>query len=364
MSEKDGRYVTFFKDNQVIFSVLMSALSHALSGHVDFHKLPGRKLGIMLYRKGSDILASHHHLLHQERMKHKSLHDNEGLHNMGLTLSEEALLFEAALILNNIHVVIGQAKSAPKPLIDQVDLSKISLANLVSDTDSRWWNFIYLMTMNQTLRNQFEKKCGIEWWSHVCDSKESGMINERTSKILMIISLSLFICNDQVSLLTMLIMLSNLTSSFSGSTELNKIFNQLGLTVSDETLHRYITEVVTLLNEDNMKSSFVSNGFTVTSIDNVDKGSPHASLSFGNTKYGLHGTSVQALQPKPHSIKNSPQDYVMFRRQPTEEEETVQNLFPIRVYPDGHCLFRSVASRLEQCLLICPRNNAIFSPVR
>ena len=153
-------------------------------------------------------------------------------------------------------------------------------------------------------------------------------------------------------------MLSNLTSSFSGSTELNKIFNQLGITVSDETLHRYITEVVTLLNEDNMKSSFVSNGFTVTSIDNVDKGSPHASLSFGNTKYGLHGTSVQALQPKPHSIKNSPQDYVMFHRQPTEEEETVQNLFPIRVYPDGRCLFRSVASWLEQCLLICPRNNA------
>ena len=152
-------------------------------------------------------------------------------------------------------------------------------------------------------------------------------------------------------------MLSNLTSSFSGSTELNKIFNQLDITVSDETLHRYITEVVTLLNEDNMKSSFVSNGFTVTSIDNVDKGSPHASLSFGNTKYGLHGTSVQALQPKPHSIKNSPQDYVMFHRQPTDEEETVQNLFPIRVYPDGRCLFRSVASRLEQCLLICSRNN-------
>ena len=81
-------------------------------------------------------------------------------------------------------------------------------------------------------------------------------------------------------------------------------------------------------------------------------------LSFGNTKYGLHGTSVQALHPKPHSIKNSPQDYVMFNRQPTEEEETLQNLFLIRVYPDGCCLFRSIASRLEQCLLISPKNNA------
>ena len=151
------------------------------------------------------------------------------------------------------------------------------------------------------------------------------------------------------------LMLSNLTSSFSGSTELNKIFNQLGITVSDETLHRYITKVVDLLSEDNMKTSFVPNGFTVTSIDNVDKGSPHASLRFGNTKYGLHGTSVQALQPKPLSIKNSPQDYVMFHRQSTEE--ALQSLFPIKVYPDGRCLFRSVATRLEQRLLLCPRND-------
>ena len=46
----------------------------------------------------------------------------------------------------------------------------------------------------------------------------------------------------------------------------------------------------------------------------------------------------------------------MFHRQPTEE--TVRSLFPIRIYPDGRCLFRSVASRLEQRLQICPRNNA------
>ena len=104
-----------------------------------------------------------------------------------------------------------------------------------------------------------------------------------------------------------------------------------------------------------MESSFVLNGFTVTSIDNVDEGSPHASLSFGNTKCGLHGTSVQALQPKSLSIKNSPEDCVMFHRRPTKE--TLERLFPIKVYPDGRCLFRSVASRLEQCLLMCHRND-------
>ena len=45
----------------------------------------------------------------------------------------------------------------------------------------------------------------------------------------------------------------------------------------------------------------------------------------------------------------------MFHRQPTEE--ALERLFPIKVYLDGRCLFRSVASRLEQRLLMCHRND-------
>ena len=112
----------------------------------------------------------------------------------------------------------------------------------------------------------------------------------------------------------MQLLLSYVVASFSGSSELNRIFNQLGITVSYETIHRYITNVVDALIENHMKSYFVTDAFLVTSVDNVDKGTPYASLSFGNTKYGLHGTSVQAVQPKPYSIKNDPTDYVMFQR--------------------------------------------------
>ena len=114
--------------------------------------------------------------------------------------------------------------------------------------------------------------------------------------------------------------------------------------------------MVNLMNEDNMKMSFVPNGFVLTSVDNIDKGTPHASLSFDSSKYGSHATSVQALQPKPHSIKNSPDDYVILQRQ-SSINEVEQSLFPLRVYPVGRCLFRSDASRLEQQLLIYQRNN-------
>ena len=46
----------------------------------------------------------------------------------------------------------------------------------------------------------------------------------------------------------------------------------------------------------------------------------------------------------------------MFQRQ-SSINELEQSLFPLTVYPDGRCLFRSVASRLKQQLLICQRNN-------
>ena len=110
----------------------------------------------------------------------------------------------------------------------------------------------------------------------------------------MVISLCLFICNDKASLMQLLV--SDIVASFSGSSELKCIFNQLGITVSYETIHCYITNVVDALIENCMKFSFVKDAFLVTSVDNVDKGTPYALLSFGNTKYGLHGTLVQALQ--------------------------------------------------------------------
>ena len=130
--------------------VLMSSLSSALSDHITFHKLPSHKLGIMLYRKGSDILTSLHYLLYQVRLKKKNFSESEGLLKLGLSLSNLIflLLFRAAMTLNNI--LISKADASKKPLIDDdVDISKISLANLISDTDSKLWNFIYLLTMKK-----------------------------------------------------------------------------------------------------------------------------------------------------------------------------------------------------------------------
>ena len=150
---------------------LMSSLSSALSNHIAFHKLPSNKHGVLLYRKGSDVLASLHNVLYRERLRLKKLTETEGLHNLSLSLSEEALLFEAAMILNNL--VMCQAESSLKPRTDKIDIAKISLASLITETDSRLWNFICLVTMNQTLRKKVEKQCGVDWSTRLDSCDES-----------------------------------------------------------------------------------------------------------------------------------------------------------------------------------------------
>ena len=207
--------------------------------------------------------------------------------------------------------------------------------------------------MNQTLRKKVEKQSGVDWSTRLENFDDSKILGERTSKILMVISLCLFICHSEASL--MQLMISDITASYSGSYELNRIFNQLGITVSRETLSRYITAVVNLISQNNMKESIATDRFVVTSVHNIDKGLHKLSCHFGINKYGLDGTTVQALQPKPQSIKKSHEDHVMFYRQSAVGNGD-EPLFPVRVYPDGRCLLRSVASRLEHQLLICPRS--------
>ena len=103
--------------------------------------------------------------------------------------------------------------------------------------------------------------------------------------------------------------------------------------------------------------SLVTDGFVITSVDDTDKGTPSAALSFANDKYELQGSYVEALKPKPQSIKNSHEQHVMFHRQSAVGNGD-EILFREKIYLDGGCLCRSVAGRLEHSLLTCPRGNS------
>ena len=76
-------------------------------------------------------------------------------------------------------------------------------------------------------------------------------------------------------------------------------------------------------------------------------------MKAGQSNYGFHGTSVQNVQAKPISVKNHPEDYIMFTRNLNADENTVFQ--KVNIFGDGRFLFRSFASRLYQPLLLCNR---------
>ena len=181
---------------------------------------------------------------------------------------------------------MSQSESFLKPRTDKIDIAKTSLVSLIAEADSRLWNYNLPFNNKSNLVEKAEKQCEVDWSTRLENCNDSKTLGERTSKILMVISLCLFICNSEARL--MQLMISDITASYSGSYELNRIFNQLGITVSRETLNSYIIAVVNLMSQNNMKESFPTDGFVVTSVDDIDKGNPHGALSFGSNKYAWY----------------------------------------------------------------------------
>ena len=135
---------------------LMSSLTTSLADHIEFHRLPSHKLGIMLFRKGSNILSSLHHILYKNRLAENKINDSACPQSTSLTYSDEALLFEAAMALNNI--LISKACDNKMASTRSIDISKVSLANMISDTDPRLWNFVYLFNNEKIIKAKSRKR--------------------------------------------------------------------------------------------------------------------------------------------------------------------------------------------------------------
>ena len=120
---------------------LLSALSTALCDHMDIHRTTGRRLGLLLFRKGSnplDILHSFMFKICRDAQESNfDLEESLSFVDSSFTLagSEESTLYEAALILNNI--LQKHAESAPKSKKGNMDISKVSISSLIENIDSK-----------------------------------------------------------------------------------------------------------------------------------------------------------------------------------------------------------------------------------
>ncbi|CAC5413510.1 unnamed protein product [Mytilus coruscus] len=94
---------------------------------------------------------------------------------------------------------------------------------------------------------------------------------------------------------------SDILDKYSNSSSgLLTINSRLGARISKGTLKRFITNRVMQLNRNNVIST---ESFALASFDNLDKNQSYALVGSGKDKSGFHGTTIQAVIPKP-SEKN------------------------------------------------------------
>ena len=86
-----------------------------------------------------------------------------------------------------------------------------------------------------------------------------------------------------------------------GSLELVKLFNRVGAAACIETNSRLATQVSYERIAHGFELDLINSTFNVVSIDNVDILQPHSFVSSTDTTRSWHGTSVQCIQPLPHT---------------------------------------------------------------
>ena len=72
----------------------------------------------------------------------------------------------------------------------------------------------------------------------------------------------------------------------------------------------------------------------------------------------MHDITIQSVTPGPDFYKNTASDYCSFVRQKSDDSNSTGSMAfkYVKVYGDGRCLFRCIATLLNRPLLLCARN--------
>ncbi len=112
-----------------------------------------------------------------------------------------------------------------------------------------------------------------------------------------------------------------------GSKTLSEILNRFGIIPSLNTYKVYMNKIVNEKIENNFEKDLDLDTFCIASLDNLDIDTPFA--HFNHEKRGIHATSVQALFPKPTSLKHNCDAFVsannLLNSQDSANTDTITN---------------------------------------
>ncbi|CAG2204986.1 unnamed protein product [Mytilus edulis] len=280
-----------------LFTMLKSSLGPALV----LHAAQSKKQGRMIYRLGTNLIQCLHSTISDHHKESDELNNkisalekkvNSNIASSSSLNTMECLDKTARLMKTHVKLYVQDAIKTQLPDIHCFDLFKE-----IKKINPTLWNFIYVLTSNEE-EEKIWRQSYFSWNKHYMpeDMQQKCRLFPR-----LYIASCIFHANSSHCVQPLHLLASDILDKYSNSSsDLLTINSRLGAGISKDTLKRFITNRVMQLNRDNTISS---ESFALASFDNLDKNQSYALVGSGKDKSGFHGTTIQAVIPKP-SEKN------------------------------------------------------------
>ena len=269
-----------------------------------------------------------------------------------VTLEEQnSTLYCAALDINKrMRKDAANVTSFFKKDNNCLQLERLNMEEALQHIDPHVWNFICIMTMNTEEARMFDPGA-LNWDDHLriengSTSCSEAHVSMKMTRRLMLIFTTHFLFNNN-NLHPFHLINTDLIKRYSNSSKLVQICNKLGFCASEKALTQYLKKVDSC--QDKMPS--LKNGsFTVASFDNLDALFVHGAISADGKGRSWHGTTVMASQPLPNTELLGYGEVLS-----KDTSNDTSNLHCIKVFGDGWCFYRCIASFIRPELISCDR---------
>ena len=243
-----------------------------------------RKYGIVLYRKGGDLLATVSHCLG------KATYDSNDVEEFNIQNADDVAngkwvtLTKAGEIINDlIHKEIANVQSS----FDSNDPLHFNVEESINKIDPLLLHFINIATRTKRERHSLRLAPATE-------------ISKQTKKIRQYFLLVLFFSSTNLNVIMPIQnVLADVVETCGGSRQLIKILNKFGITSSSDTHDQLVADRARYQRERSVWSDMPSNVFTIASTDNFDMLQSYAAVYHGTLKRSYHGTTIELMQPRP-----------------------------------------------------------------
>ena len=173
------------------------------------------------------------------------------------------------------------------------EFDQLNIDQLVAEIDPKLWEFVCMITKPMSACKGYTYSSG----------ERKKLVTEypcEEGASLFCLCVLLF-CTDDRCHLPLHALITDAVESYGGSAMLIRMLNRLGACSSADTLARVIQYRVEEREKRGVKQDCNPNEITIISVDNIDFLHSYAQVYCGAQTSSWHGTTVQAVQPKPNT---------------------------------------------------------------